>query len=141
MFDIFKPVNMSTAVIKSMYQFMRNHSVHMGLVANVVLTQNNLQKRHRQLFHQVSTPPSLLRDPLPNTYSIQTLQIIIFQHQQPHQCTNNASSILLNTFHVPCIHDFNSDISTDTFFHKGIKHKITCGRLEGHRMAWFGKVP
>lgn len=42
MFDIFKPVNMSTAVIKSMYQFMRNHSVHMGLVANVVLTQNNL---------------------------------------------------------------------------------------------------
>lgn len=42
MSDVSEPVDMSATVIKGMNELMGDHSVHMGLITDVVLAQNNL---------------------------------------------------------------------------------------------------
>lgn len=42
MSDISEPVDMSTTVIERMNELVGDHSVHMGLITDVVLAQNNL---------------------------------------------------------------------------------------------------
>ena len=43
MSDIGEPVHMSTTMIKCMNEFMGDHSVHMSLIPDVILAQNNLR--------------------------------------------------------------------------------------------------
>lgn len=45
MSEVTEPIDSSPAVIKGVNQFMRDHSIHMSLLVNVVLTQNNLDDR------------------------------------------------------------------------------------------------
>lgn len=46
MSEVIEPVHSSSAVIESVNQFMCDHSIHVSLLMNVVLTQNNLQHKH-----------------------------------------------------------------------------------------------
>lgn len=46
--EVAEPVHSSSAVIESMNQFMCDNSIHMSLLMNVILTQNNLQHKHKQ---------------------------------------------------------------------------------------------
>lgn len=43
MSDIGEPVNMSATMIKGMNELVGDHSVHMGLILNIILAQNNLE--------------------------------------------------------------------------------------------------
>ena len=43
MSDIGEPVDVSAAVIKGVNELMGDHSVHMGLITDVILAQNNLR--------------------------------------------------------------------------------------------------
>lgn len=42
MSDIGEPVDMSTTMIKCMNELVGDHSVHMGLITDIILAQNNL---------------------------------------------------------------------------------------------------
>lgn len=42
MSDVGEPVDMSTTMIKCMNELVGDHSVHMGLITNIILAQNNL---------------------------------------------------------------------------------------------------
>lgn len=42
MSEVVEPVHMGPTVVKGMNELMCDDSVHMGLLANVVLTQDNL---------------------------------------------------------------------------------------------------
>lgn len=48
--EVIEPVNMCTTVIERMNELMCDHSVHVSLLVNVVLTQHNLQKRTQQFY-------------------------------------------------------------------------------------------
>lgn len=41
--EVVKPIHMRPAVVKGMDELMCNHSVHVGLLVNIILTQNNLE--------------------------------------------------------------------------------------------------
>lgn len=41
--DIGEPVDVSAAVIEGVNELMGDHSVHMGLITDVILAQNNLR--------------------------------------------------------------------------------------------------
>lgn len=43
MLEVVKPIHMRPAVVKGMDELMCNHSVHVGLLVNIILTQNNLE--------------------------------------------------------------------------------------------------
>ena len=43
MSDIGEPVDVSAAVIEGVNELMGDHSVHMGLITDVILAQNNLR--------------------------------------------------------------------------------------------------
>lgn len=43
MSEVVEPVHMGPAVIEGMNELMCDHSGHMGLLVNVILTQNNLE--------------------------------------------------------------------------------------------------
>lgn len=42
MSDIGEPVDMSTTMIKRMNELVGDHSVHVGLITDIILAQNNL---------------------------------------------------------------------------------------------------
>lgn len=46
MSEVIEPVHMGPAVVKGMYELMRDYSVHVGLLVDVVLTQNDLGKKN-----------------------------------------------------------------------------------------------
>lgn len=45
MSEVIEPVHMGPAVVKGMYELMRDYSVHVGLLVDVVLTQNDLGEK------------------------------------------------------------------------------------------------
>lgn len=45
MSEVIEPVHMGPAVVKGMYELMRYYSVHVGLLVDVVLTQNDLGEK------------------------------------------------------------------------------------------------
>lgn len=49
MSDIGEPVNMSTTMIKRMNELVGDHSVHMGLITDIILAQNNLGGKIREV--------------------------------------------------------------------------------------------
>lgn len=48
MSEVIEPVHMGPAVVKGMYELMRDYSVHVGLLVDVVLTQNDLGEKKTQ---------------------------------------------------------------------------------------------
>jgi hypothetical protein len=65
MSDIGEPVDMSTTMIKRMNELMGDHSVHMGLITDIILAQNNLEDiktREVQLFLKFAFISQIPRD-------------------------------------------------------------------------------
>lgn len=53
MSDIGEPIDVSTTMIKCVNELVGDHSVHMGLITDIILAQNNLRgtkMREGQLF-------------------------------------------------------------------------------------------
>lgn len=60
MSEVIEPVHMGPAVVKGMYELMRDYSVHVGLLVDVVLTQNDLGgKKTTQIWSVLIGPHSL----------------------------------------------------------------------------------
>lgn len=55
MSEVIEPVHMGPAVVNGMYELMRDYSVHVGLLVDVVLTQNDLgEKKNQHKYGQFS---------------------------------------------------------------------------------------
>lgn len=54
MSEVIEPVHMGPAVVKGMYELMRDYSVHVRLLVDVVLTQNDLGGKKQHKYGQFS---------------------------------------------------------------------------------------
>lgn len=102
--DVGEPVDMSTTMVKCMNELMSDHSVHMGLITNIILAQNNLggtKTREVRLFLQSTLISRIPSSVSPEGRHLLGLSLHTLLHWPPHPPMCQGPVLTTNSLSLP----------------------------------------